>query len=287
MLGTHHEPYSPLVAIALALISAFAYGISDFLGGLFSRKVSAWQVAVVGQSSSTIFAVVAGVIIGGQPLAADWVWAGVAGLGGGFGTAFLYRGLARGRMSVIAPISAIGSALVPVAFGLITGDRPSPLAIFGVVCAFPAIYLISQVVESAPAGQGGIVDGVLAGLGFGFMFAMLGQVRSDANLLPLGLTQGTSVVGIIITATVLRVAWVPRTRAAFKPLIMGPLGVAATGSFLYATHHGLLSIVAVISALYPASTVVLAALVLREKIHTNQAIGLALAAFAVALAALG
>lgn len=275
------------MAIVLALISAFAYGISDFLGGLFSRKVSAWQVAVVGQSSSTIFAVVAGVIIGGDPVAADWVWAGIAGLGGGFGTAFLYRGLARGRMSVIAPISAIGSALVPVTFGLITGDRPSLLAVFGVVCAFPAIFLISQVVENTPAGQGGIVDGVLAGLGFGFMFVMLGQVGSDANLLPLGLTQGTSVVGIIITATVLRAAWVPRTRAAFKPLMMGPLGVIATGSFLYATHHGLLSVVSVISALYPASTVVLAALVLREKIHTNQAIGLALAAGAVALVALG
>lgn len=275
------------MAIVLALISAFSYGISDFLGGLFSKKVSAWQIAVVGQSSSTVCAVVAGVIIGGDVTSADWVWAGIAGLGGGFGTAFLYRGLARGRMSVIAPISAIGSALVPVAFGLITGDRPSALVFLGVLCAFPAIYLISQVVDTDPAHEGGILDGVLAGLGFGFMFALLGQVGPAAKLLPLGLTQLTSVIGIILTASILRQAWIPRSPAAFKPIVMGPLGMIATGSFLYATHHGLLSVVSVISALYPASTVVLAGLVLREKINTNQAIGLALAATAVALVAAG
>ncbi len=275
------------MAILFSLLSAFSYGISDFLGGMFAKKVSAWQIAVVGQSSSTICAVTAGIAIGGDVATSDWVWAGVAGLGGGFGTAFLYRGLANGRMSVIAPVSAIGTALVPVAFGLITGDRPSLLVLVGVCCAFPAIYLISQVIDTDPTHEGGVIDGVLAGLGFGFMFAMLGQVGPDANLLPVGLSQLTSVLGIILTATVLRQPWVPRTKAAFKPLMMGPLGLIATGSFLYATHHGLLSVVSVISSLYPASTVILAALVLREKIHTNQAIGLALAATAVALVAAG
>ncbi|MEO6471446.1 MAG: DMT family transporter [Aeromicrobium sp.] len=275
------------MAIVLSLLSAFSYGISDFLGGLFSKKVSAWQIAVVGQSSSTVCATIGGLFVGGSPSTADWAWAAVAGLGGGFGTAFLYRGLARGRMSVIAPISAIGSALVPVAIGLITGDRPSFLVLVGVLCAFPAIFLISQVVDTDPSHEGGIIDGVLAGLGFGFMFALLGQVGSDAGMLPLGITQLTSVVAVILTATVLREAWVPRSRAAFKPIVMGPLGFVATGTFLYATHHGLLSVVSVIAALYPASTVVLASLVLREKIHTNQAFGLVLAATAVALVAAG
>lgn len=275
------------MAIVFALLSAFAYGISDFLGGLFSRRVSNWQIAVVGQSSSTVCAVLAGLVIAGQPTPADWAWAGVAGLGGGFGTAFLYRGLARGRMSVVAPISAIGSALVPVAIGLLTGDRPSTLVFLGVVCAFPAIYLISQVVEAAPEHAGGILDGVLAGLGFGLMFALLGQVGHDSGLLPLALTQGVSVLGIIVTATLLRAAWVPREPAAYRALMMGPLGITATGAFLYATHHGLLSVVSVVAALYPASTVVLAAFVLHEKIHANQAAGLLLAMAAVALVATG
>lgn len=275
------------MAIVFALISALAYGISDFLGGLFSKRVSAWQIAVVGQTSSAICALVLGLIVSGEPTRADWAWAGISGFGGGFGAAFLYRGLARGRMGVIAPISAIGSALVPAAIGLIGGDRPSMLVFLGVLFAFPAIYLISQVVESTPAGNGGILDGVLAGLGFGMMFAMLGQVGSDSGLLPLALTQAVAVIGVILTATVMRAAWVPRERAAYNALMMGPLGIIATGSFLYATHEGLLSVVAVIASLYPASTVVLAALVLREKIHPNQATGLALAATAVALVAMG
>lgn len=275
------------MAILFSLLSAFSYGISDFLGGFFSKKVPAWQTAIVGQSSSAVCALVAGLIIGAEVTGADWAWAAVAGFGGGFGAAFLYRGLAAGRMSVIAPISAIGSALVPVAFGLITGDRPSLLVLTGVAVAFPAIYLISQVVDTDPSHDGGILDGVLAGLGFGFMFAMLGQVRPEANLLPLSLTQTTSVLAVIMTATVLRAPWVPRTKASLKPVMMGPLGALATGAFLYATHHGLLSVVSVIAALYPASTVLLAALVLREKIHTNQAIGLALAVTAVVLVAAG
>lgn len=275
------------MAIVFALISAFAYGISDFLGGLFSKRVSAWQVAVVGQSSSAFFALLAGLVVSGDPTTSDWVWAGFSGIGGGFGAAFLYRGLSRGRMSVVAPISAIGSALVPVALGLVTGERPSMLVLLGVLFAFPAIYLISQVVETTPTGDGGVVDGVLAGLGFGIMFAMLGQVGNDAGLLPLALTQLGSVLGVILTATVLRQGWIPRDPLAWRALMMGPLGVTATGAFLYATHHGLLSVVSVIASLYPAGTVILAAIVLREKIHTNQAFGLALAALAVGLVAAG
>lgn len=275
------------MAIVFALISAFAYGISDFLGGLFSKRASAWQIAVVGQSSSAFFALLVGLFTGGDPTTSDWAWAGFAGLGNGFGAAFLYRGLSRGRMGVIAPISAIGSALVPVAIGLILGERPSTLAVIGVALAFPAIYLISQVVETAPTAEGGIVDGVLAGLGFGVMFAMLGQVDSESGLLPLALTQVVAVLSVIVTATVLRAAWVPRDRAAFRALLMGPLGVAATGAFLFATHHGLLSVVSVIASLYPAATVVLASVVLHERIHANQAVGLAIAALAIALVAAG
>lgn len=275
------------MAIVFALVSAFAYGISDFLGGLFAKGVSAWQVAVVGQSSSAIFALLVGLFISGDPTTSDWVWAGTSGIGGGFGAAFLYRGLSRGRMGVIAPISAIGSALVPVAIGLALGDRPSALVWLGVAFAFPAIYLISQVVETAPAAEGGILDGVLAGLGFGLMFAMLGQVGDDAGFMPLALTQIGSVLGVILTATLLRQGWLPRDRLAWRAFAMGPLGITATGAFLYATHHGLLSVVSVIASLYPAGTVILAAVVLREKIHTNQAFGLALAVLAVGLVAAG
>lgn len=279
------------MAVLLALVSAGAYGLSDFLGGLFSRRVSAWPVAVVGQTSSTVCAFAAAVVVGGTVAPADWWWGAAAGAGGGLGTAFLYRGFATGKMSVVAPISALGSAVVPVAAGLIGGDRPTALAWVGIVFAMPAIYLISRMDDNAvdvADGHGdAVVDGILAGLGFGSMFAMFGQIGSDAGLYPLVLTQLTSVGAIIVTAVALRQSWVPRQRESWKALSMGPLGTTATAAFLLATHLGLLSIVSVIAALYPALTVLLAASVLREHIHRAQAIGLGLAALAVSLVAVG
>lgn len=275
------------MAIVLALVSALAYGISDFLGGIFSKRASPWQVATVGQSSSALCALAAGLVLAGTPVAGDWLAAALAGFGGGFGAAFLYRGLSSGKMSVVAPISAIGSALIPVGVGLVQGERPSGLAVMGIALAFPAIYLISRVAPGTESGHGGVLDGVLAGLGFGMLFVGLGQVGGDAGLLPVALAQLTSVLGVVLTATVLHQGWVPRQRGAWNAVVMGPLGASATGFFLYATHTGLLSVVSVIASLYPAGTVVLAAVLLREQIHRSQGAGLAFAAVAVALVAAG
>ncbi len=275
------------MAVVLSLLSALSYGVSDFLGGLFSKRSGPWQVAVVGQSSSTVANLVVGLVVGGVVTGQDWAWAAGAGVGGGLGTAFLYRGLAGARMGVVAPLSAVGTALLPVAVGLAIGERPSPLAVLGVISAMPAIWLISRVADEDPSHRGGVVDGVLAGLGFGLLFVCLGRIGEDAGIVPLALTQLVSVAVVVLTAVSLRQAWVPRDPAAWRALAMGPLGAAATGLFVYATHHGLLSVVSVISALYPASTVVLAALVLKERIHAWQGVGLALAAAAVTLVALG
>lgn len=275
------------MAIALSLLSALAYGISDFLGGIFAKRSSAWQVAVVGQTSSGVISLLAAIVIAGSPTGTDLVYGALAGLGGGFGVAFLYRGLSTARMGVVAPLSAIGTALIPVIVGLATGDRPSQMALLGVVCAFPAIALISRVVDDNPAHRGGVIDGILAGIGFGLLFTFLGQIGDEAGLYPLAISQITSVFSVIVTATVLGQAWVPRGRKVWGAVVMGPLGATAQGAFLYATHHGLLSIVSVISSLYPASTVLLASVLLREKIHGWQGVGLVFAGLAVALVAAG
>nr|MCW2728510.1 EamA family transporter [Aeromicrobium sp.] len=275
------------MAIILSLISALAYGVSDFLGGIIAKRAPAWQVAVVGQTSSGVFSLVAAVVVGGSPTTHDLAFGALAGLGGGFGAAFLYRGLSTARMSVVAPLSGVGTALIPVAVGLTTGDRPSAMALTGVIFAFPAIVLISRVSDDSAAHRSGVVDGVLAGVGFGLLFTFLGQVGDDAGLYPLALSQVTSIVAVIVTAVVLRQPWIPRERAAWNAVVMGPLGALAQGAFLYATQHGLLSVVSVISSLYPASTVLLAAVVLRERIQRWQGVGLVLAALAVALVAAG
>ncbi len=275
------------MAIVFSLISALSYGVSDFLGGIFAKRSSPWQVAIVGQTSSGFFSLIAALLIAGSPTSRDLAFGALAGLGGGFGVAFLYRGLSTARMGVVAPLSAIGTALLPVGVGLATGDRPSSLAVIGIVCAFPAIVLISRVVDENPSHRGGVIDGILAGIGFGALFVFLGQVGEEAGLFPLVMSQMTSVLAVIVTATVLRQAWLPRTRAPWIAVTMGPLGATAQGAFMYATHHGLLSVVSVISSLYPASTVLLAAVILREKIHGWQGVGLVFAALAVALVAAG
>src|SRR3954447_26167843 len=169
------------MAVLLALCSALAYGLSDFLGGFVSRRTSAWSVAVVGQSSSAACTALVALFVAGEATPADFGWAVLAGVGVGVGTGFLYRGFASGRMGVVAPVSAVGAALVPVLVGAVSGERLSLWVWLGVVAALPAIWLVSSAPSAdARAGRGalgaGLLDGALAGLGFGVLFAALGQV---------------------------------------------------------------------------------------------------------------
>ena len=281
------------MSILLSLVAAASYGLGDFSGGVFSKRAGPWAVALVAQLGGTVLVVVVALVLGGSPDAGDLAWAVVAGVANGFGTAFLYRGLSTGRMGVVAPVSGVGSVLVPVAVGLVTGERPGALVWVGVVLALPAIWLVSREPATLPPtgptpGAGsGLLDGVLAGLGFGALFAALAQIPSEAGFLPLALNQLVAGVAIVAVAVGLRQDWVPRNRYALGGVISGALGSLATGLFQVATHHGYLTVAAVITSLYPAFTVLLAASVLREHVHRAQALGLALCAGAVVLVATG
>ncbi|MFB9314809.1 DMT family transporter [Nocardioides plantarum] len=276
------------MAVLLSLCAAIAYGLSDFVGGVVSRRVSPWTIAFTSQVGGGLVALVLGVVVGGDPRPVDVGWAVLAGVGNGVGTAFLYRGLAAGRMGVVAPVSGVGAALVPLVVGLTTGERPGLLAWLGILAALPAIWLVAR--EPAPDDQpavsaAGLVDGVLAGLGFGVLFAALGQIPEDSGFLPLALNSVVGAGVVALVATVLAQPWVPRQPTAYVGLVSGALGSAATGLFLVATQTGYLTVAAVITSLYPAFTVLLAALLLRERIHRDQAVGLALCAVAVGLIA--
>jgi drug/metabolite transporter (DMT)-like permease len=280
-----------VVVVVLSLGCALAYGLSDFIGGLLSRRVSPWAVAVVGQSAATALTLGLALLTGGDPTGGDWAWSVLAGVGSGTGAAFLYRGLGAGSMSVVAPVSALFAALVPVAVGVAAGERPALLTWLGVGCALPAIWLVSRVdAQSSPAGRrrsAELLDGLLAGLGFGVLFSALGQVPSGAGFGPLALTQATAVVATVGLAVALRAPWLPRGRTAGQAIVVGALGTLATVLFLLATQAGLLAVAAVLSSLYPATTVLLAALVLHERIGRSQGLGLLLAGAAVALVAAG
>ena len=276
------------MAILLSLLAATSYGLADFVGGVTSKRVSPWSVALVAQLGGAVLVFLVTLWVPGSPTAADLAWSVVAGLGNGFGTAFLYRGLSAGRMGVVAPVSGVGAALVPVAVGVLTGERPSALVWVGILLALPGIWLVAREPTTGPGPLGaGFTDGVLAGLGFGSLFAALAQIPEDAGLVPLALNQVVAGMTIVVVAVALRSPWLPRDPRALGGVASGALGALATGAFLVATHSGYLTVTAVIASLYPAVTVMLAASLLREHVHRAQALGLGLCTVAVSLVAAG
>ena len=280
-------------AVWLSLVAAAAYGLSDFVGGSASRRASAWAVALTAQAGALVVVVALAATTGGRPGPADLAWGVLAGVGNGVGAAFLYRGLGSGRMGVVAPVSGVGAVTLPVVVGLLLGERPGPLVWAGLLAAVPAIWLVTREPAGGPSPSAldapatGLRDGVLAGLGFGTLFVGLSQVGPDAGLWPLALNQAVAVAVVLAVATALHADRVPTRAAASLGLVAGVLAAVATALFLVASRTGYLAVTAVITSLYPAFTVVLAAVALRERVHRVQAVGLALCAVAVVLVALG
>lgn len=272
------------MTVVLALVAAFFYGLSDFVGGVASRRTSVWPVGLLACVGALAGSVVIAAFNGGDPHGSDVAWALLAGVGSGLGTAFLYRGFAAGRMGVVAPVSAVGSVLVPLITGVATGERPAVIGWLGIVLAIPAIWLVSREDDAAPSeGSTGLLDGIAAGLGFGLLFAALGQLSEQAGYWPLVGTQAVAVLALVGAALLLGGDPVPRRRADLGGLLAGVLASLAVLFFLLATSHGLLSIAAVLTSLYPAFTVLFAITLLRERVHRTQAYGLTLCAVAVVL----
>jgi drug/metabolite transporter (DMT)-like permease len=278
------------VSVLLALAAAIAYGLSDFIGGIASRRTSAWPVAFLASVGALVGATALAVSVSGSPTHGDLWWGAIAGVGGGAGGAFLYRGLAAGRMGVVAPISGVGAAVVPVVAGLVGGERPAALVWCGLVLALPGIWLVAReptLDSSQPVSAEGVVDGILAGLGFGVIFAAMGQVPESAGYWPLAVAQSTALVAIVFTAAALGGSVVPRALSDWWGFGGGLLATAAVLSFLLATQRGLLTVSSVVTSLYPAYTVLLASAWLKEHIHRAQGLGLGLCAVAVVCVAAG
>ena len=277
-----------MTGVLLALGAALAYGLSDFVGGVVSRRTSGWPVALLACLGALLGSLVLALVVTGDPSRADLLWGALAGVGSGVGTAFLYRGFATGRMGVVAPVSAVGAAVLPLTVGVLAGERPAALAWAGLVLALPAIWLVSREPGvRITAGAPGLVDGIVAGIGFGGLFAAMGQVPTSSGYWPLVVDQLISLVAVAAAALLLGGNPVPRHRVELWAIAGGVLASLAVLGFLLATNQGLLSISAVLTSLYPAATVLLASLVLREPVHREQAVGLVLCAVAVVLIALG
>ncbi len=280
------------IGIVLALVAAVGYGAADFVGGLAARGVSPWAVALAGQFAGGFAMLAVGLSLPGQARPADFAWALMAGLGSSVGTVFLYRGLARGRMGVVAPVSGVGAALVPVFVGVALGERLGTLTWVGVLVALPGIYFVSrEAADKTGRSRGGMAHGALAGLGFGLLFVALAQVPESAGVLPLAANQVVGVMFTLMAAGLLRQPWVPRDRTGRRVAgwgaVGGLLGAAGTAAFLLASHSADLAETGVLASLYPAVTVLLATTVLREPFRLSQGLGLLVCGASVGLLVMG
>lgn len=290
------------MAVVLGLLVALTYGTGDFLGGLSAKRTPSGTVLV---GSFLVSSALLGVVtvgwaaIGGLPPAGgrDLLLGVACGVIGPVAIGLLYQGLATGRMSVVAPITAVVAAIVPFTWGVLRGERPGAVAIGGVALALLAVALISgapahptaaaRLDDDAPApaaptrGPGVLVGALLSGLGFGIVFILLGSTSADAGLWPLLSSRLVSLALVLVGLGL----WAQRTHAPMLPMrrawplvaASGVFDVGANGLYLAASNRGLLALVAVLSSLYPASTVILARLVLGERLHRVQLMGLAVA----------
>jgi uncharacterized membrane protein len=276
-----------VMGIVLSLVAALLYGASDFVGGLASRHLGFLQVTVVGSAAATVLAWATLILAGGPgPSVHAVAWGLGSGLAGGAGTLVLYRGLARGQMSVVGPVSAVGAAVVPVAVGGALGEHPSLLAVAGILVSLPAIVLVAASGSVRGKGAKGLFDGLAAGVAFGILFVGLAQAGRGAGLWPVA-SEATGT--LLITLAVAVKSAVPLripVRAAGLPVLAGISGMAASLAYFYATHFSMLAMAAVLVSLYPGVTVLLARVMLHERFSPAQRAGLGLCAVAVAAIAL-
>lgn len=275
------------MAILLALLAALAYGSADFTAGLASRRIGAGLVTALAQGLGLVVALSAVALASGSgPRASALLWGAVSGVGNAVGTLALYRGLAVGQMTIVATLSAVLTAALPVVVGLALGNALTAGAWVGVALAGAAILLVSAPPRHRPAapGSGALVYGGVAGGCFALLFVALDRAGTHSGAWPVVSGQ---VVAVALTLPVaLRgVARLKRLTVRAGALVVwcGLLSGIASLLFLSATGHGELAIVAVVTALYPAITVVLARTVLAEGCSGSQAAGLVAAVVAIVL----
>ena len=274
--------------VLFGLAASLCWGSGDFSGGLASRRINASSVVIAGYTVGFVL-LLALALIWREPFPApvDLLWGGLAGLAGALGLIAFYTALASGKMGIAAPVSAVLTAMLPVLFSALTVGLPGPLRLGGFVLALLAIALISRPEHAAEGRPQGIGLAVLAGIGFGCFFILISRVSPGATFWPLAVARLASVVSLLV---VLLLRQQPRQqllsgvrRVAPLVLLAGTLDALGNAFFVLAAHSGRLDVAAILSALYPAATVLLAAFVLRERVTRIQAVGILLVLLAIPL----
>jgi drug/metabolite transporter (DMT)-like permease len=274
------------MVVFLALLTALAYGVGDFSGGMAARRASPLTVTATAHLIGLCGLVGVAAIVGAEAVrTSDLVRGGVAGIFGCIGVLLLYRGLAAGVMAIVSPVSAVVAAAVPVIWGLAAGERPGAAATAGIAVALIAVWLVSHNGPMGRPDRSSLLVAVGSGLGFGGFFILLSGIGDSSGLWPLAVGRVTSVAFAAALALSRAVPVIAPRYVLGLAMAAGVLDVTANITFLLATQEGLLSIVAVIASLYPVATVVLAIAVTHERLSAAQGIGLVMAGGALVLIA--
>jgi drug/metabolite transporter (DMT)-like permease len=278
----------------LAIASAVFYGAADFTGGLATRRSGTIPVVLLSQASGLVLlALIQPLLPHASPTLPDLLWGAGAGLTGGIGVALLYRALAIGTMAVVAPTTAICAVTIPVAISVLLGERPVPLALAGIVVGIVSIVLVSHQRPVAPAAgfksesprrlPPGVGTALASGVAIGLFFLTLARTGSEAGMWPLIVARLVSVTLFTTIALAGRHSLRVPARVAALAIIGGVIDMLANALYMLAAREGPLSMVVTLSSLYPASTVLLARVLLGERLDRWQVIGVGSALTAVVL----
>jgi drug/metabolite transporter (DMT)-like permease len=272
-----------LDTVGFALAASLSWGAGDFSGGVATRRAKVLSVVIAAHAIGLMMLIALALIWSEPfPTTLDIIWGSVAGLAGAVGVVAFYQSLSVGRMGIVAPITAMLSAAVPVLFGAFFEGLPGPLQLIGFVLALIAVGLISGlgVVKGRPKGLG---LAFLAGLGFGSFFILISRVSHGAIFWPLAAARLTSFLFLLAVILVRRQKIIPKKSVLPVVFLAGALDVAGNVFFVLATHAGRLDVAAILSSLYPAVTVLLASIILKERVTRIQTIGICIALVAIPL----
>jgi drug/metabolite transporter (DMT)-like permease len=276
-----------VATVALGLIAALSWGAADFGGGLSARRAPLFGVVLFALLVGDVLAVV-GAIARHEavPGALDVGWAICGGVCGGFGITALYQGLATGRMGVVAPVTGVLAAAVPVVAGFGLEGLPGPRVELGIALAIASVVLVSRTHDPA-SGPSGLSLAIVAGTGLGLLAVCISRVSHELLFGPVAIARTTELLLVLAVIVVARRQWrLPRPAIA-GVVAVGCLDVAGNSLFLAAAQTGRLDVASVVSSLYPVTTIVLAVLVLGERVTRDHAIGIAVAIAAIGLIAAG
>ena len=284
------------ISLLLALASALTWGAGDFFGGLATRTARAVSTTLVSQFVGLVGLIVVSLLGAGGPLVAtDLGWGIAAGLCAVTGLGMFYEAMGRGAFGPVASVTSVVSGGIPIVVGLLLGERPPLTVLFGVYIAVIAIWLIAG--EKAKPGdvrssRSAIALAAGAGVFFGGYFVLLSRASGESGLWPL--VAGRLAASFALTLTILVLGfgkagatWLPPMRSLRLAAVAGLLDASANALYFYASRTGLLSVVAVVASMYPASTILLARVALRERVNRRRMAGMVAGLGAVSVIAQG